>query len=215
MAQSKWFGIDLMATTTDWNAHSASLSAQIQSPRLLPQFAINGGMGLEKQQYNLTNFNGQSTTRFYNGEVRFFPFGQSYMRFAKKSSKNPYLKKQVKNVGCFTKKNHSIAQKCFKGLYIAPGYSTANMDLIYVPKAELGATIDQFDYNIKDNGATLAAGLQLRFYNLTIGASYGFKVSRPKWSGPIDIVGNAPFTNAFPSKFRFKHGFQLQVGINF
>lgn len=102
-----------------------------------------------------------------------------------------------------------------KGIYIAPGYKYEKIDFEYIPLPHLETTFEKFPYKVTMQGPTLSIGYQLRFSKLTVGASYGWSVSEPRWEGPADIFGDKLYTNSYPLSFRLEKNLRFEIGINF
>lgn len=207
-AQTSW--VDIITDPVTWQNREANLSIQI-SP--LPKIAFRIGFGFRAIDGINDNFKAESSKRSFNSEIRFFPFGNARQVFQK--SKLPEFWKHRKKTGCPTESINRLSGLA-KGIYIAPGFIYQKEDLRYLPLPDKESPIQEFRYQIRNKGGSLALGYQIHLSNLTFDAGWLIQVTQPRWSGPIDIFDDEDFyTTTYPWKLNIQNGPRLEVGINF
>jgi hypothetical protein len=163
-------------------------------------------------QFSQDNFLVRGSKLRFHSEARFYLFGEPLrVRF-----KNQFHEKYKPNP-CEAPNNFAsrLLGSFINGLYVTPGFIYQNQGLQYWASENNDVLIKSFNYNIKNKGATLAIGCQMHFWNLTLGAGWGIQITKPHWSGPVDIFGDDFYTTTYPWELNIRQAPRFEVGINF
>ncbi len=188
--------IDITANPQSWSNRHANICAQFMTIRGVG-VCVSGGFHASEAVQG--NFLTQSTTWDIHAETRIFPFGEPYP-LDLKNKMRPYEKRR-RGVGCFSTKGNRMEKaiaSILPGIYVAPGFVHQEEQLVFTPLPGKESPIRDFSYLIKNNGASLAMGCQIRLWHLTFGAGWSMQATKPRWTGPVDIFGDALYYQHAP-----------------
>lgn len=205
--------IDIMTNPQAWANRQANICVQVMT---IPRVAVCLSGSFDASEAVQGNFLAQSSKWGFHAETRIFPFGEPRPLHSRNNLR-PYEKRR-QGIGCFGPKNNwfeKLASNLIKGIYIAPGYIHQEEKLGYELLPGKESPLTNFNYLIKQNGASLALGYQIRLWHITLGAGWSIQASKPKWTGPVDIFGDDLYTTTFPWKLNIQQGPRFEVGIYF
>ena len=210
----KPFSGDLMVNPMTEAANRYNATLQVQSS-FVPDFALNGGLGYQFNTAETKDFvsNSATTTKFF--EVRYFPYGQRFISFKKKSYIREVCNGKFHCLRSFGLTKALLHEQILRGFYVAPGFESQHTTLELDAKTNLDPTQNKYNFDIKNKAFTLAVGFQMRLTALTLGVGYRVSIGNPKAAGDFNVLKDQLFTTIHPIKARIEQGVRVEVGLNF
>lgn len=216
-AQNSWpLRVDVLTAAENGDLTQPMLGVQLQPGEgFASRFALHAGLRGGAETFADGLFDVQQKSWAAMGELRYYPFGPQRIAVQKKSDGRKKRRANGCAQFCYSNDRPPAFHHYLRGFYLAPGYRYEATDFTYLARPELEAPIESFPYRVVVPGPTFRVGYHLRLAFLSVGASYGWQFSRPRWEGPVDIFGESLYTSTFPFRYRLDSALRVEVGVGF